>query len=67
MLFSHTTQAINDYSIVEFYVWKYLCIELIIDYKVKRSTEIGHITSECLVWINGYFKSVEVQTIIWFE
>ena len=66
-LFSHTTQTVNDYSIVEFYVWKCLRIELIVDYKVKRCTEIGHITSKCLVWINGYFKSVEVQTIIWFE
>ena len=39
-------------------------IESIVDHEIEAGTQIGHIATEGLVWIDGNLETVEVQTVV---
>ena len=67
MFSSYPVQAVNDNAVIQLCLWKSLTIELVVNNEVKRSAEIWYITLESLVRINGDFKAVKIQTIIWLK
>ena len=44
-----------------------LVIERVVHHKIERGAQVGNVTTESLVRVNGYFVAVEVHTVVGLE
>ena len=41
--------------------------ELVVYYEVERCAEIRNVTTECLIWVDRHFYTVDVQSVVWLK
>ena len=63
----YLAQRAYDYALGKVYLGQRLVVESIVDHKIERGAEIGHVATESLIGVDGNFQTVQVQAIVGLE
>ena len=62
-----TCQRHDLHTLGEAGLWQCLVIEAVVDHKVERGAEVGHIAAEHIVGIDGDVDMAQVKSVVWRE